>query len=116
MDTRHKKPAANTQKTDRNTIEMTITIGVHGNPRLHAAVNAAGPGKDAAALVKQLAEEALILREARAARLSLAPPGNHSTAQQPLDRESHSKHGIARGALDDQTLSAALDQFSNIAD
>jgi hypothetical protein len=114
MNTRHKNPAAHAKKIDRNAIEMTITINVHGNPRLHAAVNAAGPGKDAAALVKQLAEEALILRDARATGISLAPPINHPTAQQPLGRELHSKHPL--GALDEQTLSAALDQFSYSAD
>lgn len=94
---------------------MTIRTEICGNPRLHAVVDAAEPGMDADALVTQLAEEAVIFREARCGTSSDAA-SNPSRTSIITRKRPQEQHGFSRGALNDQTLSGALDQMSHPTD
>ncbi|WP_109476961.1 hypothetical protein [Paraburkholderia sp. C35] len=102
-----------------DSIKTTITISRFSTPRLHAAAREAGRGKDQTpAMVKQLAEEALMLREMFArghARLREdAFPGfpvvssSSSSATEPYE-------GDRANLLDRDSVLDALSQFSDNA-
>jgi hypothetical protein len=87
-------------------IDVTVRISPHASPRLYAAFMETGGGKDGAALLRQLSEEALIRREGIAAERN-----SPQQRREVLTRAAKVVPEPAHRAQDDEHVKKALTQF-----